>query len=62
MTWTANRSEPWRWCWQGTNASTRSASSSLDVNRFWVPIEVHLIRLAVATDLPVHEIKAALVP
>jgi hypothetical protein len=34
----------------------------LDANRFWVPIEAHLIRLAGATDLPVHEIKAALVP
>jgi hypothetical protein len=34
----------------------------LDANRFWVPIEAHLVRLAAATDLPVHEIKAALVP
>jgi hypothetical protein len=34
----------------------------LDANRFWVPIEAHLIGLAVATDLPVREIKAALVP
>jgi hypothetical protein len=34
----------------------------LAANRFWVPIEAHLIRLAGATDLPVHEIKAALVP
>jgi hypothetical protein len=34
----------------------------LDANRFWAPIEAHLIRLAVATDLPVYEIKAALVP
>ena len=34
----------------------------LDASRFWVPIEAHLIRLAGATDLPVHEIKAALVP
>jgi hypothetical protein len=34
----------------------------LDANRFWVPIEAHLVRLAGATHLPVHEIKAALVP
>lgn len=34
----------------------------LDANRFWIPIEAHLIRLAVVTDLPVDEIKAALVP
>lgn len=34
----------------------------LDANRFWVPIEAHLIRLAGATELPVPEIKAALVP
>lgn len=34
----------------------------LDANRFWVPIEAHLIRLAGATDLRVHDIKAALVP
>ncbi len=34
----------------------------LDANRFWAPIEAHLIRLAAATDLPVHEIKTALVP
>jgi len=34
----------------------------LDANRFWAPIEAHLIRLAAATDLPLHEIKAALVP
>jgi len=34
----------------------------LDANRFWVPIEAHLIKLAGATDLPVHEIEAALVP
>jgi hypothetical protein len=34
----------------------------LDANRFWVPIEAHLVGPAGATDLPVHEIKAALVP
>jgi hypothetical protein len=34
----------------------------LDANQFWVPIEAHLSRLALATDLPVHEIKATLVP
>jgi hypothetical protein len=34
----------------------------VDANRFWVPIEAHLIRLAGATDLPVHAIKATLVP
>ncbi len=34
----------------------------LDANRFWVPIDAHLVRLAAATDLPVHEIKATLVP
>jgi hypothetical protein len=34
----------------------------LDANRFWVPIESHLVGLAAATDLPVHEIKATLVP
>ena len=34
----------------------------LDASRFWVPIEAHLIKLAGATDLPVHEIEAALVP
>jgi hypothetical protein len=34
----------------------------LDANRLWVPIEEHLIRLAAATHLPVHEIKATLVP
>jgi len=34
----------------------------LDANRFWTPIEADLIRLAAATDLPVPEIKAALVP
>lgn len=33
----------------------------LDASRFWVPIEAHLARLAAATDLPVHEIKSALV-
>ena len=34
----------------------------LDANRFWIPIEAQLIRLAALTDLPVYEIKAALVP
>ena len=34
----------------------------LDASRFWIPIEAQLIRLAVLTDLPVDEIKAALVP
>ena len=34
----------------------------LDANRFWAPIEAHMISLAGAIDLPVHEIKAALVP
>jgi len=34
----------------------------LDANRFWIPTEAHLIRLAIVTDLPVDEIKAALVP
>jgi len=34
----------------------------LDANRFWIPIEAQLIRLAELTDLPVDEIKAALVP
>ena len=34
----------------------------LDANRFWIPIEAQLIKLAVLTDLPVAEIKAALVP
>jgi hypothetical protein len=34
----------------------------LDANRFWVPIEAHLRRLAMATNLPVHEIQATLVP
>jgi len=27
----------------------------LDASRFWVPIETHLIKLAGATDLPVHD-------
>jgi len=34
----------------------------LDANRLWAPVEAHLIRLAGATNLPLHEIKAALVP
>jgi len=34
----------------------------LDANRFWIQIEAQLIRLEVLTDLPVDEIKAALVP
>jgi hypothetical protein len=34
----------------------------LDANRFWIPIEAHLMRLAGATALPLEEIKAALVP
>jgi|SRR2546425_5027940 len=34
----------------------------LDANRFWVPIDAHLVRLAAATDLPIEEIEATLVP
>lgn len=34
----------------------------LDANRFWVPFDGHLIRLAAATNLPVDEIKAVIVP
>jgi hypothetical protein len=34
----------------------------LDASRLWVPVEAHLSRLAVATGLSIHEIKAALVP
>ncbi len=34
----------------------------LDANRFWVPIDAHVVRLAVATNLPVDEIEATLVP
>jgi hypothetical protein len=34
----------------------------LDANRFWIPSDAHLIRLAVATDLAVDDIKEVLVP